>query len=613
MSYPILYKANETDFSHLGLGVLTDTVSALVTEKRNGIFELEMKYPIDGVLFKEIKNDRLIKADASNNLKNQRFKIIRISKPAKGLITIYAEHVSYLTQDLPLEPEVQYSGDALTALNIWKNNIVDDHPFNVYSNISTIGSGKWVINEVENARRALGGVQGSILDSYGGEYRFDNYHIGLYAQRGNDSGALIAYGKNLIDLEQEEEIANTYTSIYPFVTIRENDDEKILTLPERFIDSEYVDNYARRKILTVDFSNEEIETVAQLRVRAQRYITDNDVGVPKVNLRVKFIDLAKTLDYKNLKLVEEINLCDLVTVYFEKLDIMQKAKVIKTVWDVLLDRYDSIEIGETRSSLSDSVNTIVDGKVERVEEKINLIQIAANGKNRVFRGAEEPASGMSENDLWYKPVGDGETELYRFDGTIWRLEKVSAGLLGGTLDAENGDVNLINVNVNNLVGNISEFVKSYWNAINSRAEINGEHLKFTHDNGSYTELSSKGLMRYDSGTGKQYHYMTKIIKFIAGADGQAPSNKWIPLGPEFNDKNWSVALSISDSMGASSNEATIHRIVLTQGHDSNNRPVQPRFRNGQWEYPVMGYKTNYNCKNDSRRYGPVAGIMIITA
>lgn len=613
MSYPVLYKANETDFSHLGLGVLSDTVSTLVTEERNGQFELVMKYPIYGLLFKEIKNDRLIKADASNKLKDQRFKIIRITKPAKGFVTVYAEHVSYLTQDLALEPEVHYSGDALTALNIWKNNIIDDHPFTVYSDISTIGSGKWTINEVENPRRALGGVQGSILDSYGGEYRFDNYHIGLYSQRGNDSGVLIAYGKNLTDLEQDEEIASTYTSIYPYsVVTDDNEKEEIITLPERYIDSQYVDNYARRKILTVDFSSEEIKTVEQLRSRTERYIVENDVGVPKVNLRVKFIDLAKTLDYKHLKLVEEINLCDLVTIYFEKLDVMQKSKVIKTVWDVLLDRYDSIEIGESRASLSDSVNTIVDGKIDRVEEKINTVQIAANGKNKNFRGPNKPTSGMSEGDNWYKPVGDGEIELYKFEGGIWKLEKVSAGLLSGTLDAENGDVDLINVNVNNLVGNISEFVKSYWNAINSRASIDGNELRFTHSDGSYTTLSANGLRKFDSGTGRTYHYLTKIIKFSIGGDGQSPSNRWIPIGPEFNDKDWTVALSISDSMEASANEAAIHRFVLTQGHEGSTA-LQPRYRNGQWEYPVMGYKTNYNAKTDTRRYGAIAGIMIVTA
>lgn len=144
-------------------------------------------------------------------------------------------------------------------------------------------------------------------------------------------------------------------------------------------------------------------------------------------------------------------------------------------------------------------------------------------------------------------------------------------------------------------------------------EHSNQKSVYKHEDGSYTEISSKGLYRYDAGIGREYHHMTKIIKFSVGADGQAPSNRWIPIGEEFNNKQWSVALSISDSMQASSNEATMHRIVLTQGHDSNNKPVKPRFRNGQWELPVMGYKINYNWKNDSRRYGPVAGIMIITA
>ena len=349
MSYAVLYKANENEFTHLGLGVLRDVVSALVTEERNGQFELVMKYPVDGSLFSEIKNDRLIKADASHSLKAQRFKIIRITKPPGGMITVYAEHVSYLSQDLPLKPEVSYSGNATQALSTWQNNIVDEHPFTIFSDIQTSGSGQWTIDKVENARRALGGVDGSILDSYGGEYRFDNYHIGLYANRGNDSGALIAYGKNLISLEQEEEIASTYTSIYPYATQRDEEgNESLLTLPEYFVDSEHADKYARRKIKTVNFQQDEITTVEQLRERTQHYIEANGIGVPNVNLSVKFVDLSKTLDYKALALVEEINLCDQVTVYYEKLGIRQKAKVIKTVWDVSLDRYDELVIGKAK-------------------------------------------------------------------------------------------------------------------------------------------------------------------------------------------------------------------------------------------------------------------------
>lgn len=144
-------------------------------------------------------------------------------------------------------------------------------------------------------------------------------------------------------------------------------------------------------------------------------------------------------------------------------------------------------------------------------------------------------------------------------------------------------------------------------------EITNGYGKWLHEDGSYTKISSQGLMRYDSGIGKQYHYMTKIIKFTAGGDNQSPSTKWIPIGAEFNNKQWSAALSISDSMTASSSQAAIHRIVLTQSVDSNGNTIQPRYRNGQWEMPVMGYKINVNAVEDTRRYGPIAGIMIVTA
>lgn len=580
MSFPILYKANETYFSHLGLGVLSDCKSALVMEERNGKFELELEFSITSPLFKELKNDRLIKADASPKLKDQRFRIIRITKPAKGFCKVYAEHISYLAEGLQLQPNVQYSGNALNALTLWKNNIIEEHPFTVFSDVSTTGSGTWEMSEVDNARKALGGVRGSILDTYNGEYRFDNYHIGLYAQRGDDSGALIAYGKNLTDLEQDEAIANTYTSIYPYATINNDGKDELLILPERVIDSSHTSKYARKRTLKVDFSNEEITTVAQLRTRTQRYITENEVGVPNVNLKVKFLDLAKTLDYKDLKLVEEINLCDYVTIYFEKLDIYQKAKVSSVTWNVLLDRYEEIEIGDSRASLSDSVNTIVDGKVERVDEKLNIVQIAANGKNRVFRGSTKPTVSMSLNDLWYKPVGDGETELYRYDGSDWRKEKVSAGLLGGELDATNGDVDLINVNVSTLVGNISDFVKSYWNAINSRASIDGTELKFTHNDGSYTSMRAGGFYRFDSGTGREYHHLIYMAGYVLNS---TTAVRWAQLPNEFKNKGFTCYIAVADSLQAANNGQSINRIVCTGHPNYSNDYVNARV-------PLIGYK-----------------------
>lgn len=422
LSKPILYKANETDFTTLGLGVLIDELGTFAIEERNGQFYAEMEYPIDGKHFKELKNDRIIKADASNDLKDQRFKIIRIQKAAKGIAKIEAEHVSNLTADKQLAPNVGYRGDAQTAGNIWLNNITDEHPFTFYSDITTNGGGHWEVDEVENARQALGGVQGSLLDTYGGEYRFDNYRISLLKQRGNDNGIPIMYGKNLVDLEQEEEIANTYTSVMPYAIHQPEgaDEPIIITLPEYFVDSEHVDKYARRKILKVNFTTDEIETVSELRERTKRYIRENDVGVPKVNLRVNFVDLAKTLDYKEMALIEEINLCDWVVVYFEKLGIKTRAKVIKTKWNSTLERYEEIEIGEARASLTQSLNSVVDGRMNKVEKQVNEVRASANGKNANHYGYAEPLPQDSkENDTWFRPIADGDTEMYRYNGYQW--------------------------------------------------------------------------------------------------------------------------------------------------------------------------------------------------
>lgn len=620
LSKPILYKSKETNFAHLGLGVLADETETLVTEERNGQLYLTMKYPMDGVRFEELKNDRLIKVSASPNLNDQRFKIIRIRKLGKGLAEIYAEHISNETEGLQLKPEVTYSGNAETALNIWKSNIVDEHPFSVYSDIPTVGQGKWLIDGVENARQALGGVRGSILDTYGGEYRFDNYRIGLYQNRGVDNGLPIMYGKNLMDLEQEEEIANTYTSLMPYATYRpENadadDEDVVLTLPEYFVDSKYVDNYARRKILKVNFSDEEVTTESELRKLAKRYIEDNEVGVPKVNLRVKFIDLAKTLDYKDIAKAEEINLCDWITVYFEKLGIKTKAKVIKTVWNPTLERYEEIEIGETRASLSQSINDTVDGKLDKVESQINRVQTAANGKNRIFRGPDDPTQNMQLNDLWYRPVGDGEVEMYRYTGEYWKLEKISGGLIAGELDASSGDLDIINMNANNITANRGNFVMIAMNEANSSVTFDGSKLRYTHSDGGYTQMSSDGFKRFDSGTGQLYHHLVKVKKFVTTSSGSTAVN-WIGLGPEFNflssvsEVNNAVSLSLSDTLTGKPGYE-IQRTVVTQGHTTSS-VVQPRKRNGQWEYPVTGYVV-FNQGTSNTYIQPVAGILQITA
>lgn len=385
MAYPILYKANETNFEHLGVSVLSDASKCFVTRERNGIYTLEFDYSINGKDVEKIKEGMLIKCDAGHRAKNQRFIVSQITKSKDGY-KIYCKHISQVKTAMNvLNGEVEVAGTATYALETWKNNLLDSKSeFLVWSDILTSSKTKWTIDSIENAREALGGKQGSILDVWGGEYEFDNLYIKLHKQMGRETPTIIAYGKNLLDIEQEQSIIETYTSIFPFVKYQDEHDthkEKkdiILTLPEIVIDSPHASNFTHRRILKVDFSSDdEIRTAEKLRSEVNSYIKNNNVGVPKLNLKLSYQDLSKVSSVFGNTAIEVVDLCDTLKVYYEDLGIMnENAKVIKVVWDVLLEENHELEIGDTRSNFNDTTATQfekLEKKSDSLEEQLNKL------------------------------------------------------------------------------------------------------------------------------------------------------------------------------------------------------------------------------------------------
>jgi len=455
MSYPIIYDAGTVDFGHLGLGILKDATYCMVTEERNGRFQLNLSYPITGAHADQIKYDNVIKADAGHALKDQLFRIERIDKKVDGIIEVYAKHVSNLAQSLALRPEVNMiSVTAGNALEIWRNAIIGSHPFTTRSTINVSRTTRLSLQNYQNAREVLGGIDGSILDTWGGEYRFDNYHVELLERRGGVANTLISYGRNLTDLSQEENISNTFTSVYPFAVYRHEDREEIVTLPEaeRILDSQYANRFAHRRVLPVDFSREfdRDATPATIRSRLRAlgiaFMTANGVGLPRVSMSVSFVDLTKSLNQAGLT-YEQLNLCDTVPIRFEKLDIDTEAKIVKVVWNVLLDQYHSLDLGETRSTLSDRLR-VVEREVNEVGSSSNAALTAANGRNTVFFGHFDPPGppGSRVGDLWYRPNGE-HTELLIWDGHGWEFIMSTApdeALLERIREAEEGAQTAIN-------------------------------------------------------------------------------------------------------------------------------------------------------------------------
>lgn len=428
MSYPILYPADETDFFHLGLGPLTNTLQARVTEERNGCFILEAVVFIDETIFPMIKENQLIKTDAGHRLKEQRFRIKRIVPKHSGKAEIYAEHVSYLTSELPLKPEMAlHTLTGQQAIETWKNGIIENNPFEVFSDIETQHSTNWRVDKVQHARQALGGVEGSLLDVWGGEYLFDNYHISLLKKRGKTANTMLAYGRNITDFEQEKNITDTYTSIYPFAVVHEeNQNDRIITIPGYIVDAENWNRFPNRKVLPVDFSSkfeqEEVPTSEQLEKFAKEYIKANEIGKPKTAIRVSFLDLSKTADYQEVAPLEEIALCDDVKILYPKLGINTVAKVVRTVWNVLTDSYDEIEIGEKRSDLG-TILKQQETALKEVVTQVGTMLTSSDGQHLIFHGLfgtdglGQPRASK-KGDIWFKPNGTG-LEMYVWNGTIW--------------------------------------------------------------------------------------------------------------------------------------------------------------------------------------------------
>lgn len=389
MAYPILYKANETNFEHLGVSVLSDASKCHVSREKNGIYILEFDYPVNGKDVDKIKEGMYIKSDAGYRTKNQRFVVSKITK-TQNEFKIYCQHISQVKTTMnAIRPDITLTNvSAMGALTAWRDNLLDSREeFFVQSDIGTLNSTTWKVENIENARDALGGKAGSILDVWGGEYEFDNLNITLHKSMGIDNPTIIAYGKNLLDLEQEQSILETYTSVFPFKKYTDdNNREQLITLPEILLDSTHLNKFTHRRILKVDFSSDEnLKTVEQLRSKAKSYIKNNNVGVPKTNLKINYQDLSKVEGVFDNPALEQIDLCDRLKVYYSELGILnENAKVVKVIWDVILEENHEIEVGDGRSSFTDSTSAKIETLQARNDSVIARINALVAEQDAAF-------------------------------------------------------------------------------------------------------------------------------------------------------------------------------------------------------------------------------------
>ena len=410
---PRLYAPETAEFDNNGIGVLSDAISCRAFPAF-GSDELTLVYPLTGIHYADIRIRSILVVKPDPFRDPQPYRVYKISRPMSGKVTIYARHIAYDLSGVIVAPFSASSvADALSGL---KNNAVTNCPFSFHTDKDT--SGAFSVKVPSSIWGTLGGHDGSILDVYGGEYQFDGYTVNLWNRLGADRGVSIRYGKNLTNLQQDENCANCYTGVAPYWT--DQDGAETVTLPEIVINAE--GDYGYTRILSLDLSEsfETAPTEDELRERAQKYMTDNKIGEPAVSWKVEFVQLEQTAEYKGMALLERVYLGDTVHVEFPAMGVSATARAVDAEYDCLLDRYISVTLGSVKQTIAD---TIVQQQKE-IDKKPNLsvVQSIATRLADSILGAKGGSVRMLDTD------GDGmPDELYIADNAdpalaqrVWR-------------------------------------------------------------------------------------------------------------------------------------------------------------------------------------------------
>ena len=342
---PYLYSKGTTSYTSSGLGRLGECTRCLVTEERNGKYEVEFDYPITGKYYNVIQKDCIILVTHDEAQDRQPFRIYRKSAPIDGIVTFNAHHISYDLCNIIVQP---FTATSISdAFDKFVSKAINTNNFSFWTD--SISSGNFEAEVPASVRSLLGGQRGSILDVYGGEYKFDNTTVKNYAHRGNDNGVSILYGKNLTDITDTSDNSSTYNAIVPYWT--DNED----TVVFGGIVSQAGATTIKAVALDLSSEYETAPTVAQLEAKAATYLSNNTPWNQSENIKIDFVALWQTEEYKNYAPLERVQLCDTVHVKYAALGVDATAKVIKVVWNALADRYDSMELGEARSSFADTI------------------------------------------------------------------------------------------------------------------------------------------------------------------------------------------------------------------------------------------------------------------
>lgn len=345
---PIIYEKTETSFTSNGLGRLRDTISATVVEERNSIYELDFEYPITGANFDLIKVGRIIGVTHDESDDIEPFDIVSYSKPINGVVSFHCTHISYRLSYMTVTgSSINSLADAFTLFESAEPSM----PFTFATDKTSTGFLASADGTPRTVRQMMGGVEGSILDAYGGEYSYNNWLVYLHSARGQKRNFSIRYGVNMLDYNEDFDNQGTYSSCIPYWTGGD------VTVVGDRQDSPSATITGRNECVPMDVSDkfESQPTKAEVEAMGLLLLTNKNTSLPTQNIHVEFARLQDMGEYENLSTLLQCRLCDTITVVFPDYNTSGQFKIVKTVWNVLTDRFDSMELGDLSITLSEAL------------------------------------------------------------------------------------------------------------------------------------------------------------------------------------------------------------------------------------------------------------------
>ena len=341
---PILFATTETDFTHNGIGRLVDCISCEVTEERNGVYELELKYPINGRFYDELVNGGIIGVIHDDNHDIQPFDIYKTSAVIDGVVTVNANHISYRLNNIILEPYTASSASA--AVSGISTHSVNTNPFTFSTNKSV--SASFSLERPASVRSILWGQEGSLLDTFGtAEFKFDKFTVSMLTHRGTDTGVTVRYGKNLTAIDWTHDSSGTCNAIAPYWT----DGTDVVYLPEIIVQPTTPITPVKPAPLDMSDKFEQKPSVTDLRSAAVSYLDNTSPWLSSNTIKIDMIAMWQSPEYADVASVQRVGLCDTVSIYHTEMGIVsEKAEIVKVVYDVLAERFTQLEVGTVSTS-----------------------------------------------------------------------------------------------------------------------------------------------------------------------------------------------------------------------------------------------------------------------